>query len=164
MKKGVKIVLWTLGIMLGIVVVAIALVFAIPSTRTMILDLFSTPEGTPVQLSAEYTQALSDPNAVQQRLDSSAIVKAIPEEGAIQLRVGATSYILSGGLAVLGTLESPDVILYLPASYEKKIMSEDVCDVIRDGSRSGKLLVEYHASKASLGWKYRALQDYASCL
>jgi hypothetical protein len=79
-------------------------------------------------------------------------------------RVWQNEYIITKGSVVPGKASNPDVIVILHSKYVNRIYNEDFCNVIRDANKNGDLGYESELSSLTLGWKFKSLIKYKSCL
>jgi len=97
------------------------------------------------------------------QFESSGMVKDLPKKAIISLEVGGNYYTLSRSSIKQGKPSSPDVTISIPLSYLSQI-SSDLCDVMKQASQSGELVISTHLSETSLMWKYKSMLKYRECL
>ncbi|MBS3077854.1 hypothetical protein J4233_06350 [Candidatus Pacearchaeota archaeon] len=91
------------------------------------------------------------------------IVKDLPKNAVIELKLGEKYYTVSRDSVSVGKASSPDLTITLPASYAGQI-SSGLCEMARKASQNKELGVEIHSSQTALMWKYRGMLKYRDCL
>ena len=104
---------------------------------------------------------------------SNELIKALPDDGVLQLnffsfpegeRVWEKSYILTKGNVELGNSPEPDITMIMHSKYLTVLNKNNLCDVIKTAKANGDFASETEKSKLSLGWKYKGVLEYRSCL
>ena len=114
--------------------------------------------------SAGWTPREITQSNVAQVLSQTNLIQDIPEEGVIAAYVGDEGYTLRRGSMSGGIPSNPDVTIRVPESYLETMGQYGPCAAFAKARGDGMLDVEMHQSSSELGWKYRALVKYRSCL
>jgi len=109
---------------------------------------------------------------IESELSKNTVVNALPKDSKVLIkfyhyegdnRVIEKVYSLSKGSVKEGTIESPDLILYLDSSYLSELTTQNFCSVIQKAKTNGHLGIEMVASSISVAWKYSGMLKYKDC-
>lgn len=104
------------------------------------------------------------PETIVPVLTGTAYVHDMPSDGNVALFIGNNAYTLTKGSVLPGEPAQPDVTIRIPAAYLEVIGDYGPCAALAIANQHGDLAVELHGSSTSLGWKYKKLIKYKSCL
>jgi len=95
-------------------------------------------------------------------LSKTSIVKAIPKDSSIALKIGEKEYILENDGIREGKIDS-DITITLPGKYIEGLTNKNLCSVIQKANNNGDLGFDTTLSKVSLAWKFKSMYNYRSC-
>lgn len=98
-----------------------------------------------------------------QYLSTNEAVFALPSKSSIQLSMGDKQYVVTTGNVKEGTVENPDITVYLPSKYITEF-SNGFCATLRKAKNNGDLRMELHISKTSAAWKFKSMYEYRDCV
>ena len=96
-------------------------------------------------------------------LEEHLLIKELPENSDISLKLNGYSYSLSQGVVEESPNSEVDLEISIPEDLIEKIGEEGLCSVMGEGLDSGEIEVETELSESELVWKYRDVLKYREC-
>jgi len=99
------------------------------------------------------------------------MVKSLPDSASIGLKLynfnsgereWEESYVITKGKAVLGSVDSCDLVILIHSKYVPAL--GNFCPTIQKAKTNGDFGIETNMSQTALLWKYKGMMKYKDCL
>jgi len=110
---------------------------------------------------------------IPQMLSEHSMIKELPKDAVILLRfysfdggkrVWKRSYVLEGGRIREGSVQNPEITLYIHSKYLEPLTNQNFCSIIRQAKINGDLGMESRLPKVKLMWRFKNMLKYKDCL
>lgn len=110
--------------------------------------------------------------AMEFYLSENEIIKKVPDKAKITLkfyhhtgncRVWDKIYLLRAGTIKQKQIKNPDIEIWLPSIYAKKVLDKGLCETIKEARNKGHLGQSTNIGKTKLMWTYKSLYEHRKC-
>ena len=105
-------------------------------------------------------------------LSRNAVIKDLPEDSSVLLkfynfdsgsREWEKSFVLTKGNVEEGSVDIPDLTIYLHSKYLDGWNSRNFCNIMSEANRNGDLGYETSLSSVKFAWKFKSMNKHKSC-
>ncbi len=97
-------------------------------------------------------------------LEGTSLVKDLPKDAVISLKVGESSFIVKKGDVQQGVAENPDIEVWFDEKYLEDLGAMGICGSASKAKNENGFRVYSSLSELELLWKFRSLLKYKDCI